>query len=150
MAHFAEIIKDTDIVLRVVVINNEDVNNNGGELSTQSEQWVANNIPNDELIKEELAGIYPETYWKQTSYNRSFRHTFAGRGWKYDKINDVFIEPKPFTSWTLNSNFDWVPPFEAPNDSTYGALNWDETLQTYTNFNKTVKWDVNTSSFVNI
>jgi len=150
MAHFAEIIKDTDIVLRVVVINNQDVNNNGGELSEQSEQWVANNIPNDELIKEELAGIYPETYWKQTSYNRNFRHTFAGRGWKYDKINNVFIEPRPFLSWSLNSNFDWVAPFEAPNDSTYGALGWDEGLQTYTDYNKTVKWDVNTNSFVNI
>jgi hypothetical protein len=150
MAHFAEIIKDTDIVLRVVVINNEDVNNNGGELSAQAEQWVANNIPNDELIKQELAGIYPETYWKQTSYNRNFRHTFAGRGWSYDKINNVFIEPRPFASWTLNSNFDWIPPFEAPNDNTYGALNWDETLQTYTDYNKTVKWNVNTSSFVNI
>jgi hypothetical protein len=150
MAHFAEIIKDTDIVLRVVVINNQDVNNNGGELSEQSEQWVANNIPNDELIKEELAGIYPETYWKQTSYNRNFRHTFAGRGWKYDKINNVFIEPRPFLSWSLNSNFDWVAPFEAPNDSTYGALSWDEGLQTYTDYNKTVKWDVNTNSFVNI
>ena len=45
MAHFAEIRSDDNKVLRVVVINNEDVANNGGEYSSESETWVANNIP---------------------------------------------------------------------------------------------------------
>ena len=66
MAHFAEIRSDDNKVLRVVVINNEDVANNGGEYSSESETWVANNIPNDLTLELDP---YPETYWKQTSYN---------------------------------------------------------------------------------
>ena len=52
MAHFAEIRSDNNKVLRVVVINNNDVVNNGGELSTQVETWVANNISADPIIKK--------------------------------------------------------------------------------------------------
>ena len=78
MAHFAEIRSDNNKVLRVVVINNSDVNANGGDLSAEAETWVANNIPQDSLIKEELGGTYPDTYWKQTSYNNNFRQIIAG------------------------------------------------------------------------
>ena len=42
MAHFAEIQSSDNQVLRVVVISNDDVNNNGGELSTQAETFVKN------------------------------------------------------------------------------------------------------------
>ena len=54
MAHFAEIRTDNNEVLRVVVVNNSDVNANGGDLSTEAETWVANNIPQDPLILEEF------------------------------------------------------------------------------------------------
>jgi|TARA_R110000787_G_scaffold278540_2_gene388314 hypothetical protein len=131
MAHFAEIRNDNNTVLRVIVVSNEDVNNNGGELSIQAETWVANNHPNDESILEELGGTYPETYWKQTSYNNNFRNKYAGKGWVYDSSIDKFIAPKQFESWTLNSSYDWEAPFPAPTDKTYGALFWNEELQTY-------------------
>lgn len=73
MAHFAEIKSSNNKVLRVVVINNDDVANNGGEYSTEAETWVANFIPNDPFILEDNGGNYPETYWKQTSYNANER-----------------------------------------------------------------------------
>ena len=50
MAHFAEIRSDDNRVLRVVVVSNDDVANNGGEYSSESETWAANNIPNDETL----------------------------------------------------------------------------------------------------
>ena len=50
MAHFAEIRSSDNRVLRVVVIDNEDIANNGGEWSSESETWVANNTPNDETL----------------------------------------------------------------------------------------------------
>ena len=68
MAHFAEIKSNDNTVLRVVVINNSDVDANGGDLSASAETWVANNTSEDPLIKEELGGTYPDTYWKQTFY----------------------------------------------------------------------------------
>lgn len=62
----------------------------------------------------------------QTSYNsyrgkhpdgpgKVKRHTFAGKGFKYDVGKDAFIEPKPYPSWTLK-NKDWEAPVKYPND----------------------------------
>jgi len=40
--------------------------------------------------------------------------TRGGIGWTYDGTN--FIAPKPYFSWTLDSNFDWQPPVPYPED----------------------------------
>jgi hypothetical protein len=32
----------------------------------------------------------------------------------YDPVNDVFIAPQPYGSWTLDENFDWQPPTPMP------------------------------------
>ena len=68
MAHFAEVRKSDNKILRVIVISNEDVAANGGDLSTQAEDFVKNLI---EPITNE------ETFWKQTSYNNNFRKLFG-------------------------------------------------------------------------
>jgi len=121
MAHFAEIRSDNNIVLRVIIANDEDIKNNGGEYTSQSEQWAKNNYPNDPLILEELGGTYPQTYWKQTSYNtRSGRHilngtpkrkNYAGIGMFYDSQKDAFYWPKTSASWIYNEQNG---QFEAP------------------------------------
>ena len=62
--------------------------------------------------------------WVQTSYNNNFRKQFAGIGFTYDKAKDKFIAPKPFPSWSLDSNDDWQAPSAMPDD---GKLYyWDE------------------------
>ena len=95
MAHFAKIDED-GIVLNVCVVDNE-------------------NLLNDDGVEEEAIGIaylntvYGEEFtWIQTSYSGGFRKQFAGIGCTYDKINDVFIQKKPFASWTLDNNFEWL------------------------------------------
>ena len=35
----------------------------------------------------------------------------------YDPVNDVFICPQPYGSWTLDDNFDWQPPTPMPADA---------------------------------
>ena len=85
-------------------------------------------IDENELIN----GLDPETWYgnfrgqtcKRTSYNGNIRKQYAGIGFKYDAEADVFISPKPYTSWTLNNNFDWQAPKPKPNEN---AL-WDEEL----------------------
>lgn len=43
--------------------------------------------------------------------------TFPFNGWIYYPEHDVFIEPKQFSSWSLDMNiFHWVPPVAYPND----------------------------------
>jgi hypothetical protein len=126
MAHFAEIRSDNNIVLRVIIANNEDIKNNGGEYSAQSEQWAKNNYPNDPLILEELSGIYPQTYWKQTSYNTRAgvhqlggtpkRKNYAGEGMFYDSQKDAFYWPKTTASWIYNDQKGaFEPPVAKPN-----------------------------------
>ena len=82
MAHFAEL-DNNNIVLRVIVVANEDcLDNNGNESEAVGINFIVNHIG--------LKGV-----WKQTSYNSSFRGAYAGPGWLYDSIKDEFIEPKP-------------------------------------------------------
>jgi hypothetical protein len=41
-------------------------------------------------------------------------------GWSFDGTN--FVAPKPFASWTLDSNHDWQPPTPKPE----GMYSWNE------------------------
>lgn len=58
------------------------------------------------------------------------RKRYAGIGYTYDVLNDVFIEPQPYPSWSLDANFEWQPPVPKPKDIGYfwneDAKTWDE------------------------
>ena len=75
--------------------------------------------------------------WVQTSYNTRgnvhengetpLRGNYAGVGYIYDKDNDVFYEPQPFASWTLNNKtWLWDSPIAIPDDDS--IYYWDESL----------------------
>ena len=120
MAHFAEL-DNTNKVLRVIVVSNEDVDANGGDYSTEAEAFVETIVP--------LTGT--GTVWKQTSYNNNSRKRFAGVGWTYSSSKNKFIAPKPYGSWTLDSNDDWIPPIAHPDDGkdyewVEATESWDE------------------------
>ena len=129
MAHFAEIRSSDNIVLRVVVVNNSDVNAAGRDYSAGAEQWVSNNIVKDpEILKK---GTYPETYWKQTSFNGNARYNYATIDGTWDSTNQAFISPRPYLSWSLDSNFVWNAPVANPSTSMVGDIPigymfWDE------------------------
>lgn len=106
MAHFAEI-DDTGTVLRVLVVNDADQHRGHDFLAT-------------DLM---LGGT-----WIQCSYNGKIRKQFPTKGFKYDKVADVFISPQPFLSWTLDANHDWQPPIPMPTD---GFYIWDENTKTW-------------------
>ena len=122
MAHFAEL-NSSNEVLRVIVISNDDVNANGGELSSEAETFVASIVPHSDS----------GTAWKQTSYNNNFRKQYAGIGDTFDSSKDKFIKPQPFSSWSLDSNDDWVAPVTYPTiteiDSVPVMISWDEDNQ---------------------
>ena len=85
-------------------------------------------------------GNFREQVCKRTSYNTRggehlngktpFRKNYAGIGYTYDYARDAFIPPKPFPSWTLDSNTClWEAPVNYPTD---GKLyTWDEENQTW-------------------
>ena len=93
--------------------------------------------------------------WIQTSYNtrggihyepnsdtpssdqsKALRKNYAGIGWTYDSDKDVFYEPQPFASWTLNSTtYFWDPPVAYPDDGK--TYQWNES---------TTSWDATTDA----
>jgi hypothetical protein len=94
-----------------------------------------NNVVTEVIVgideTELIEGVNPETWYgdfrgqtcKRTSYNNNIRKQFAGIGYAYDAVNDVFIAPQPYTSWSLDDNFDWQPPSPMPEDDVWY---WDE------------------------
>jgi len=80
MAHFAQL-DANNIVTEVIVVNNAVID----DLS----------FPESEPIGVEFCqSLYgADTVWKQTSYNGNFRGVYAGIGYSYDPILDVFVPP---------------------------------------------------------
>ena len=103
MAHFAEL-NSSNEVLRVIVVSNDDVDANGGDLHVDAETFV------ESIVPYSTDGVA----WKQTSYNNNFRKQYAGIGVTYDASKDKFILPQPFPSWSLDSNDDWQSPVTFP------------------------------------
>lgn len=95
MAHYAYIDPETNLVVNVIVGRDET------ELI-------------DGLETEEYYALGSPFYVRRTSYNNKIRKQFAGKGYLYDVVNDVFIAPQPFASWNLDSNFDWQAPIPKP------------------------------------
>ena len=108
MAHYA-FIDNNNIVIKVLTGVDETVTqlDNGVEVGGSTEAWEQ---------------FYENQPWhlgltcKRTSYNNNIRKQYAGIGYTYDAVNDVFIAPQPFPSWTLDENFDWQPPTPMPID----------------------------------
>ena len=112
MAHFAEI-DNNGKVLRVVVVGNADIVDQTGNENEQV--GIA--------YCQKLFG----GQWIQTSYNGLFRNCFAGIGFKYDELNDVFIPTSPYPSWILNATtHNWEAPTPKPDDGR--RYMWDESL----------------------
>ena len=74
--------------------------------------------------------------WIQTSYNTHgnqhpngtpLRGNYAGIGYTYDSVNDVFYAPQPFPSWILNNTtWLWEAPVAYPTDGK--VYKWNESI----------------------
>jgi len=93
-------------------------------------------VANDDFVVSEKIG--DQVVWKQTSYNThgnvhygpdgmpdggtALRGNYAGIGYIYDSVNDVFYAPRPLdihglpcTKWTIGApNWEWNPPIPCP------------------------------------
>jgi hypothetical protein len=107
MAHFVKL-DNNNIVIGGVVVNNNAIDADNEEASGIA---FLNNL------------YRLQENWKRTSYNGSIRKQYCGVGFYYDAVNDVFIAPQPYPSWSLDENFDWQPPTPRPEE---GLWYWDE------------------------
>ena len=113
MSHYAKVLDGR--VLQVIVAE-EDFFTNGYFVDTSPGAWI------------------------QTSYNTKgnvhvlggtpLRANYAGIGHHYNAENDVFYEPQPFPSWSLDtSTWTWQAPVAYPTDGEWYV--WNESTQTW-------------------
>lgn len=72
MAHFARV--ENGVVQEVIVVSND-------------------NAPTEIAGQEFIASLGFKGKWVQTSYNGNIRGVYAGIGYTYDAVNDVFVAP---------------------------------------------------------
>ena len=114
MAHFVQL-DESNVVIQVIVVSNN-------ELMDGSDESEAKGIS----FCQSLYGA--DTRWVQTSYNGNFRKRYAGVGYTFDPVLDVFVTPKPasYPSWVVDPvTIEWIPPVPRPTDDVY---KWNEDL----------------------
>ena len=87
----------------------------------------------DGLDTETWYGNFRNQICKRTSYNNKIRKQYAGIGYKYDEVNDAFIAPQPYPSWSLNNNFKWQAPTPMPTEGKWRGNEENLEWQSYGN-----------------
>ncbi len=152
--HYFASINENNIVERVIHLDDNDVTNpETNEIDLDyglSEcvrkyggEWV---ISASETVKSylnlNLDGTfrYDNTYPDLTEEMKSERERTAVTGYTYDRENNKFFPPQPYTSWTYDRNsHDWIPPIPYPSNfrnyltdssvqTTGVVFEWDEEL----------------------
>jgi len=104
MATYFAAINAANQVVRVVSADQSFVDANGGDQSESAANAFEKEIP----LKS------GEVKYVQTSKTRSFRKNFAGVGMIFDSEKNIFLEAKPYPSWSLNENNEWEAPVAEP------------------------------------
>lgn len=77
-------------------------------------------------------GVYylPNSNTPSPDQSKALRANYAGIGYTYDQVNDVFYAPQPYPSWTISSP-TWLWEAPVPYPSTGGPYVWDEATQSW-------------------
>tara|TARA_R100000657_G_C4622516_1_gene72425 strand:+ start:67 stop:507 length:441 start_codon:yes stop_codon:yes gene_type:complete len=114
----------------------------------------ASGVEDEEVGRQYLENIHNWPLWKRTSFNtiggvhsggkEPLRGNFAAIGMIYDEDNDIFIDKKPFASWTLNTTTGlWEAPVAKPD------LTAEQISQNQAGTHEwIIDWDESTSAWV--
>lgn len=124
MAHFAKVIDNR--VVQVIVAEPEVISS--GVLGDPA-RYIQTSY-------NTCRGVHfdPETSLPSNTQEKALRANFASVGYIYDDLADVFYEPSPFPSWTLNTDgYYWEPPVPHPTDGNMYVWNeqnqsWDQVV----------------------
>ncbi len=101
MAYFAELDSD-NVVVTVHSVDNNDCCVCGEEFEEKGVQHL-----------ESVFGT--DNSFKQCSFNERIRTNFPAAGFTYREDIDMYIPPKPYPSWTLNTEIgQWLSPVPLP------------------------------------
>jgi hypothetical protein len=111
MSHFAQVI---DGIVKDIIVAQQDFINT----LSDPQNWIETSYNTRGNLHYPPGSSIPD---KKTP----LRGNYAGIGYVYDEVNDVFYMPQPYPSWILNnSTWTWEAPIPYPNDNNSYA--WDE------------------------
>ena len=121
MAHFAKV--EDGVVTQVIVIDQETLNlGHWGDPS----QWIQTSY-------NTRAGVHYLPDSDTPSGKPHVRGNYAGIGYLYNDVHDVFYPPQPYPSWSINqTTWTWEAPVPMPDDG------------------KMYTWDVDTTNWVEV
>lgn len=132
MAYFTEL-NENNIVLGVYKVanavlldeNNNEIEQKGIDLLTQlhgHSKWKQTSFNTKGGVHYQIDGVTPSL-----NQSKALRANYAGKGYTYDSINNVFIPPQPFASWILNTTtWTWDPPIPKPVNGDFYISGWNE------------------------
>ena len=104
MPYFAKV-NDSGIVASVIEAEQDFID-------TQEGTWVEGSVDHVSLISDVNASLS-----RAVGDTPLLRKNYVSVGHIYDSDSDVFYEPKPHASWTLNDDsFLWISPIVRPDD----------------------------------
>ena len=111
MSYFAKV-NSKNIVEQVIVADQEFI-----DTLPDKEMWIETDANTRNGIKYDDYGNFGPGV--------PLRGNYAGVGYTYDPVLDVFIPPKPWPTWTLDEGaFVWVAPTPYPRDGK--EYSWDD------------------------
>ena len=118
MAHFAKVLDNK--VLKVIVADQDFIDN---YIDDSPGMWIQTSY-------NTFGGVHynRETNEPSDDQDKALRYNYAGIGFNYDANADAFYAPKPYDSWTLNTDtYLWEPPTPYPDDGE--GYSWNEESQ---------------------
>ena len=115
MAHFAKISEENEVLTVVTFDDNDMKNSDGVEIESIGQTYL------------ETHHGWPAHLWIQASFNtfnnqhrsgdnsKAFRGNYAGIGYTWDAVNNIFWHSKPYASWVKNTTIaQWESPVGQP------------------------------------
>lgn len=139
MAHYAWL-DENNIVLNVINGIDETEQLDGEDVDweelylTSAQQFNSNvvSVKRTSYNTYQTVHIDNETGEASDTQEKAFRGNYAMKGGHYFPEQDIFISPKPFDSWVLNTTTaTWEPPVAIPDDHEITPYFWNENTQNW-------------------
>lgn len=119
MAYFAQLNSDNEVINVIIVKDSNCQDSDGNHSEAVGISFCQSLVGSD-------------TTWVESTADGSIRNKPAAIGGTYDSINDRFVDPKPYDSWTLNqSTGQWEPPIAKPDSDGTNYYTWNEDTKSW-------------------
>ena len=70
--------------------------------------------------------------WTDANGDPAKAYNYASIGYKYFRKENAFASPSPYSSWVLDSSFNWQAPIPRPEDGK--PYKWDEATTSWVEY----------------